>query len=362
MVGLFQPAQTEAASAPDYKIEINKNTNKLYLYNGSKVIKTYKVATGRSKSLTPEGTFPMVVKISKPGWKKVPGGVPENPLGARWNGISVNGDNGRTYGIHGTNNPKSIGSHASSGCVRMYNEDVIDLYNTIYEGTPVWIHSGKSNNSWRGDSSVGLKSASGTATITSNQTNLRTGPSTGSFIVKKVNAGTKLTITGKSGDWYQVLVSKGKKAFVHKKLVSVSGGNKDGSPKFTSASGTIEITVDVANIRSEASLSSKVITKMKKGSTLSLTGISPEWFRVKLSNGSTAYVHKSVAKQKTSNTSTVKVVVDVANIRSTPSLSASIIGKAKKGEVFTKTGTSGDWFQIRLANGKTGYLHKTVAK
>lgn len=365
VINLYQPVKTQAASFLDYKIEINKTTNRLYLYSGNSVVKTYKVATGRNSSLTPEGTFPMVVKIVKPGWKDIPGGVPENPLGERWNGLSVNGDNGRTYGIHGTNNPSSIGTHASSGCVRMLNSDVIDLYNRIYEGTPVWIHSGTSNNTWRGNSSVGLKPASGTLKVTANNLNARTGPSTGSFVITKLNSGMKLPLTGKAGDWYQVQLSNGRKAFVYKSYGVISGSNSGSGGStgttFTSASGTVQITVDVANVRSQPNLSSSVLTKASHGVKFTLTGTNSEWYRVKLSNGNTAYLHKTVASI-VSTSSKVTVFVNVANIRSAPSLSATIIGKATKGTSFTKTGVTGDWHQVKLSNGKTAYLHKTVAR
>ncbi|RAL26476.1 hypothetical protein DL897_04340 [Thermoflavimicrobium daqui] len=139
------------AQTASYQIEINKQTNQLFLYQDGQVIRTFPVATGRDPSRTPEGTFPIIVKFVKPGWKNIPGGVPENPLGPRWNGLQVNGDSGRTYGIHGTNNPDSIGNYASNGCVRMYNQDVIELYSLIPIGTPVWIHSGESNGVWRGN-------------------------------------------------------------------------------------------------------------------------------------------------------------------------------------------------------------------
>ena len=61
-------------------------------------------------------------------------GGPRNPLGARalylgWTMLR----------IHGTNSPKSIGRAASSGCYRMYNDDVIDLYSRVHIGTPVVI-------------------------------------------------------------------------------------------------------------------------------------------------------------------------------------------------------------------------------
>lgn len=123
------------------KIIINKKVNKLaYLENGQ-VSKIFPVATGRTPDLTPEGSFRVVRKVVNPYYNKlkIPGGSPRNPLGARWLGIDARGTSGGTYGIHGTNNPKSIGKYASGGCIRMFNQDVIWLYERTPIGTPVEI-------------------------------------------------------------------------------------------------------------------------------------------------------------------------------------------------------------------------------
>jgi lipoprotein-anchoring transpeptidase ErfK/SrfK len=65
----------------------------------------------------------------------MPGGL-DNPLGARalylWQG-----DKDTLFRIHGTNEPWSIGHAVSSGCIRMFNQDAIDLYNRVPEGTKV---------------------------------------------------------------------------------------------------------------------------------------------------------------------------------------------------------------------------------
>ena len=59
-------------------------------------------------------------------------GGPHNPLGARAIYLS-----GTLYRIHGTNAPSTIGKHVSSGCIRMLNKDVIDLYARVHVGTKV---------------------------------------------------------------------------------------------------------------------------------------------------------------------------------------------------------------------------------
>ncbi len=62
----------------------------------------------------------------------IPGGAPNNPMGVAALTLS-----GGKYAIHGTNNPGSIGGFVSYGCIRMYNQDITDLYDRVGVGTPV---------------------------------------------------------------------------------------------------------------------------------------------------------------------------------------------------------------------------------
>ena len=80
-------------------------------------------------------------KIKDPWYspKGIPGKDSQNPLGTRWLGLSVTGTGGTTYGIHGTNNPSTIGKYVSLGCIRMNNKDVQRLYDSIPIGTVVLI-------------------------------------------------------------------------------------------------------------------------------------------------------------------------------------------------------------------------------
>ncbi|OIJ18109.1 hypothetical protein BKP45_10960 [Anaerobacillus alkalidiazotrophicus] len=128
-------------SKPSYSILINKGENTLIVYQDNKQVKRFQVATGKSPSLTPEGTFKIVNKIEKPWYitSDIPGGDPNNPLGSHWLGLDVPGTNGSTYGIHGTNNPNSVGSYVSKGCIRMHNTDIQWLYDHIPTNTIVII-------------------------------------------------------------------------------------------------------------------------------------------------------------------------------------------------------------------------------
>jgi L,D-transpeptidase catalytic domain/Putative peptidoglycan binding domain len=129
---------------------INKSTNQLAYYENAKLIKVFKVGTGRKPSYTPEGKFKIVNKIvNRPYYTGgIPGGDPRNPLGNRWLGINARGTWGTTYAIHGNNDPSSIGKYVSSGCIRMYDNEVEWLFDRIIVNTPVVITtSGKSFNS-----------------------------------------------------------------------------------------------------------------------------------------------------------------------------------------------------------------------
>ncbi|UQZ37568.1 hypothetical protein C2I18_17455 [Paenibacillus sp. PK3_47] len=132
-----------AGSASADLIVVNKKSNKLGYFTNGKLEKIFPVATGKTRSLTPEGTFKIVVKIkNRPYYKeKIPGGDPANPLGDRWLGLEVNGTMGTTYAIHGNNNESSIGKYVSAGCIRMHNDDIHWLYPRIAKNTKVVITS-----------------------------------------------------------------------------------------------------------------------------------------------------------------------------------------------------------------------------
>lgn len=123
---------------------INKTNNTLYHLEGTTLKGKYHVATGKQPSYTPEGKFTIVTKYVNPYWggangkyKPVKGGAPNNPLGKRWMGLNIGG--GGQYGIHGNAAKSSIGTYASLGCIRMYNEEVEALFDIIPNGTEVWI-------------------------------------------------------------------------------------------------------------------------------------------------------------------------------------------------------------------------------
>lgn len=109
---------------PNYRIIIDLSDRRLYLLDENTVVRSYLVGIGRMVTQTPIGEYLIVNKEPNP----------EGPYGAYWMGLSK-----PHYGIHGTNRPSSIGKLVSHGCIRMYNDDVVQLANLVPLQTQVTI-------------------------------------------------------------------------------------------------------------------------------------------------------------------------------------------------------------------------------
>lgn len=122
-------------------IIVNKENNEAAFIDDNRVQTVISVATGRNKDLTPEGLFTITVKAKDPYYRKkdIPGGDPNNPLGTRWIGFDAADTDGRIYGLHGTNQPDSIGKYVSEGCIRMQSEAIESLYDFIPVGTKILV-------------------------------------------------------------------------------------------------------------------------------------------------------------------------------------------------------------------------------
>jgi lipoprotein-anchoring transpeptidase ErfK/SrfK len=126
-------------------IVVKTNERRLYLVVDSQHALRYPVGVGKAgkqwagtshidgKYLQPAWSPPAEVKHDKPSLPDViPGGTPQNPMGVAAMTLA-----GTEYAIHGTNMPGSIGGFVSYGCIRMYNQDITDLFVRVGVGTTV---------------------------------------------------------------------------------------------------------------------------------------------------------------------------------------------------------------------------------
>jgi L,D-transpeptidase catalytic domain len=128
-------AGVPAPEAGKTVIVVSLEDRKLALVEDGVVKKIYPVAVGKPSTPSPVGTFKVERRVVNPVYshngRTVPPG-PHNPVGSRWMGLSIRG-----YGIHGTNEPSSIGKAASHGCIRMAKADLEDLYPQVAVGDTV---------------------------------------------------------------------------------------------------------------------------------------------------------------------------------------------------------------------------------
>lgn len=115
----------QAFSEHTCEILILTESKQLYVFRDEELYKMYTVAVGRPTKPTPKGVFAVISKIESPYTEA---------YGTRWIGLSA-----PNIGIHGTNDPYSIGTEASSGCIRMGDEDIEELYDLVEIGTKVFI-------------------------------------------------------------------------------------------------------------------------------------------------------------------------------------------------------------------------------
>lgn len=117
------PGLRDPNSIP-YSIQVSLGQRRLTLLNNGRVVRTFPIAVGKMLTRTPLGEYVIVNREPNPG----------GPYGVLWLSLSRRG-----YGIHGTNNPSSIGKAVSLGCIRMQNNDVLELANQVPNGTRVVI-------------------------------------------------------------------------------------------------------------------------------------------------------------------------------------------------------------------------------
>jgi lipoprotein-anchoring transpeptidase ErfK/SrfK len=144
---VVEPKVTTEELAEKYPavLIVNRGGFTLSFYKNLKLHKTYRVAIGQVGYDTPAGLYNIQNKAVNPSWHVpnsdwagslagtvVPPG-PSNPIKARWMGIYDGA------GIHGTDASGSIGTAASHGCIRMLIPDVVELYDQVPVGAPVYI-------------------------------------------------------------------------------------------------------------------------------------------------------------------------------------------------------------------------------
>jgi lipoprotein-anchoring transpeptidase ErfK/SrfK len=133
----FVPETSLSLAEVPYRIVVDRERLTLTLWEGCTVLKVFPIGLGKESTPTPNGSFYITSLLRPP--------IPDSIYGPHAYGLSAFSDaitnwkGGGVIGIHGTNDPSSIGDRRSHGCIRMYNHDIEELVPFLPLGTPVEI-------------------------------------------------------------------------------------------------------------------------------------------------------------------------------------------------------------------------------
>ena len=141
---IFLPAFALRPLSENYEIVLNVAAKKVTLYNNGQAVKEYPVGVGTSFTPTPLGEFKIVRKIHNPGWlnpyrqSQITPPSDSGPIGRYWLGFAMNKKN-QEFGLHGTGDLNSVGKASTHGCIRLYPQDIKELFSLVMIGTTVHV-------------------------------------------------------------------------------------------------------------------------------------------------------------------------------------------------------------------------------
>ncbi|MCG7314621.1 N-acetylmuramoyl-L-alanine amidase, partial [Priestia flexa] len=205
-------------------------------------------------------------------------------------------------------------------------------------------------------------SVSKQATVNASSLNVRSAASTSASIVTNLPRNAKVTVIKENGDWSQIKTSDGKTGWVANKYLA---DVKADAPKDEGTSVSKQATVNASslNVRSAASTSASIVTNLPRNAKVTVIKENGDWSQIKTSDGKTGWVANKYLKegsdQPETNNPTEKVTITkAANLRTQPSLSASILRVAQVGESFNKVADSNGWVQIQYSSSQTAWVSK----
>lgn len=271
----------------------------------------------------------------------------------------------------GASTTSSVIANVGKGTAVTVTGEDGDWYKVEYNGQSAYVKKDyvtldSAASSSGSSSSSSSTSSDKTGTINASYVRLRSGASLSASILKTLDKGAQMTVTGEDGDWYKVSYS-GQTGYVYKTYLTVEGSSSSGSSSSSSdKTGTINATY--VRFRASASTSSSILTTFSKGASVTVSATEGDWYKVSY-NGQTGYVYKTYVTvegessssssdnvQSASGTGTIRG--SYVRVRSGASTSSSILATVHTGTTMTITGTTGEWYQVSY-NGQTGYVYKS---
>ncbi len=204
-----------------------------------------------------------------------------------------------------------------------------------------------------------------TGIVTATVLNVRSSPSTNSSVLTTLRKGSTVNIVSNSNGWHNIKLANGQTAYVSSAYIN-ENSTITNTPQVTTRIGTVN--TGILNVRSSPSTRSRILTTLKRGTSVTILSTANGWHNIRLANGQTAYVSSTYLSEKstTTNQSTAarKAVVNTAvlNVRSSRSTNSRVITTLRRGTTVNIIAASNGWYAIRLANGQTGYVSSPLIR
>lgn len=177
---------------------------------------------------------------------------------------------------------------------------------------------------------------------------VRSAPSVRAEVVTVVGYGTSLWTLDHLDDWYRVKLESGQEGFIYDELVTRKAVNR----LWVDERGALVYRLPAAQ--------SAVLTSLDVGAELKVVGKHDDWYRIDLDGGRKGWIHKDAVDDDPPGKLFVRVVS--ASIHSGPSAMSEVIAEVEAGAELTKLGRTGDFYHVRDAGGKVGYVFKKALR
>lgn len=202
--------------------------------------------------------------------------------------------------------------------------------------------------------------------VTASNLNVRSTPALNGKVLGKLAKGTAVTIHSEKTGWVEITFN-GQRAWVSSEFISsqtTSSSTTPSTPTSSTAGVTGKVTATSLNVRSKGDLNGQVVGNVSKGQSFKILEEANNWVKIEYKTGKTGwvaswYIEKSASTSSSSDSvknSTLTIDNNGTNIRSSASLNASVIARADAGQTFSIVKIHNDWYEIKLANGKSGFV------
>ncbi|PLX18878.1 MAG: hypothetical protein C0601_03470 [Candidatus Muiribacterium halophilum] len=189
--------------------------------------------------------------------------------------------------------------------------------------------------------------------------NVRSGPSSSYHVIASLSNGDRVQILEKNGNWYYIRMENDKNGYIYHSLLVLQ--DEVIVPDYQELDLQAVVSASIANIRRGPGTNYEVIRALRRGAQIKIIGKTGDWYFIEYYENSHAFIHCNlVTVDDDGSEQRGRISVASANIRKGPSTSYSRITTLRRGDIVTILATDGNWYRIKMEDGRTGYCHHNL--